>query len=119
MSAAAEPLPARGQMVDIGGRKLRMVCDGPDKGASTKPTVLFEALALDLSIVTTRWRGIPENLPTERVFLVDPRSPAQIAAQLSAARRLGPAAGAHRKHYLAHYTKSRHHTALLAALRSI
>jgi glycosyltransferase involved in cell wall biosynthesis len=84
-----------------------------------QPAVVLEALALDLSIITTRWRGIPENLPPDRVFLVDPQSPAQIAARLAEARRAGPAGGAHRRHYLEHFTKQRHHEAVLAALMQL
>ena len=49
MTAAAATLPSRGQMVDIGGRSLRMVCAGPDRGASTNPTVLLEAGAFGFS----------------------------------------------------------------------
>jgi pimeloyl-ACP methyl ester carboxylesterase len=40
MSAVSGDPPARGRMVDIGGRKLRLVCEGP---AGATPTVLFEA----------------------------------------------------------------------------
>ena len=36
-------------MFDIGGRSLRMVCAGPDRGISTKPTVLLEAGAFGFS----------------------------------------------------------------------
>lgn len=49
MTAAAAIPPVRGQMFDIGGRSLRMVCAGPDRGGSTKPTVLLEAGAFGFS----------------------------------------------------------------------
>ncbi len=49
MPAAAATPPSRGQMVDIGGRSLRMVCEGPERGASAKPTVLLEAGAFGFS----------------------------------------------------------------------
>jgi glycosyltransferase involved in cell wall biosynthesis len=84
-----------------------------------QPAVLLEALALDLPIVATRWRGIPENLPTEHVYGVEPQAPAQIAAQLRAARAAGPPGGALRRHYLAHFTRERHHAAVESALREI
>lgn len=84
-----------------------------------QPAVLIEALAHDLPIVATRWRGIPENLPKEHVYFVDPQAPAQIAAQLRTARRTGPARGRLRRHYLAHFTRDRHHAALLAAFSAL
>jgi hypothetical protein len=40
MFAVSGPLPMRGTMVDIGGRKLHLVCEGPK---AAKPTLLFEA----------------------------------------------------------------------------
>ncbi|RYF89043.1 MAG: hypothetical protein EON95_19440, partial [Caulobacteraceae bacterium] len=46
MSAfAAQPSP--GRLVDIGGRKLNLVCAGPEKTAG--PLVVFEAGAFGLS----------------------------------------------------------------------
>jgi pimeloyl-ACP methyl ester carboxylesterase len=44
--ALASPLAMRGEMVDIGGRRLHLICEGP-KGAG--PTVLMEAGAFGLS----------------------------------------------------------------------
>lgn len=41
MIAAAGPLPRRGEMVDVGGRRMRIVCMGP--ASSGKPTVVLEA----------------------------------------------------------------------------
>ena len=38
--AVARSHPPRGRMVDIGGRRLRLVCEGP---VSTQPTVWMEA----------------------------------------------------------------------------
>ena len=45
MSAASQP-PARGRMIDIGGRSLHMVCLGPAGGG---PVVVMEAGAFGLS----------------------------------------------------------------------
>jgi pimeloyl-ACP methyl ester carboxylesterase len=42
LGGGVEPTPPRGERVDIGGRRLRLVRMGP-KGASTTPTLLFEA----------------------------------------------------------------------------
>ena len=44
--AVSGPLPMRGEMVDIGGRRLHLICEGP-KGPG--PTVLFEAGAFGFS----------------------------------------------------------------------
>ncbi len=41
MNAMAGPLTQRGRMIDIGGRRLRLVCAGP--AATTKPIVILEA----------------------------------------------------------------------------
>jgi pimeloyl-ACP methyl ester carboxylesterase len=46
MLAVSGPLPMRGTMVDIGERKLHLVCEGPK---AAKPTVLFEAGAFGFS----------------------------------------------------------------------
>lgn len=84
-----------------------------------QPAVLLEALAHDLAIVTTRWRGIPENLPARFVYFAAPRAPAEIAAQLRAAHAAGPPHGALREHYLEHFTQARHLALVEAALRSV
>jgi glycosyltransferase involved in cell wall biosynthesis len=44
--------------------------------------VLLEAMAYGLPIVTTRWRMIPEVLPSGYPGIVSPQSPAEIAAAL-------------------------------------
>jgi pimeloyl-ACP methyl ester carboxylesterase len=41
MIAAAGPLPRRGEMIDVGGRRMRIVCMGPRR--SDKPTIILEA----------------------------------------------------------------------------
>ena len=41
MIATAGPLPRRGEMIDVGGRRMRIVCMGPQD--SDKPTVILEA----------------------------------------------------------------------------
>ena len=46
MMAAAGPLPLRGEMVDIGGRRLHIICEGP---RSKAPTILFESGAFGFS----------------------------------------------------------------------
>ncbi len=56
--------PPRGQLVDIGGRSLRIVCAGPDRGVSAKPTVLFEAGAFGFA---ADWAVVQEQLADEGV----------------------------------------------------
>jgi pimeloyl-ACP methyl ester carboxylesterase len=41
MIATAGPLPRRGEMVDVGGRRMRIVCMGPQ--APGKPVIILEA----------------------------------------------------------------------------
>ena len=47
MNPTGERLPPRGRYVDIGGRKLRIVCEGPKDAAG--PTVILEAGAFGFS----------------------------------------------------------------------
>jgi len=84
-----------------------------------QPLVLIEALAHDLRIVTTRWRAIPGMLPAlPHIQLVAPAAmPQQLAAAIRAARAAGPANGALRAHYEAHFTRDAHLAALARALR--
>ena len=84
-----------------------------------QPAVILEALAHDLPIITTRWRGIPEGLPDRHVYFVHPRAPNEIAAALRNARRDGPAGGALRRLYLDQFTLARHLAAITDALRSL
>jgi pimeloyl-ACP methyl ester carboxylesterase len=47
MIAAAGPVPHRGEMVDVGGRRMRIVCMGPQ--TSDKPVIILEAGAFGLA----------------------------------------------------------------------
>ncbi len=49
-----------------------------------QPVNLIEAMAYGLPIVTTRWRAIPEFIPTGYPGLVEPRQPDQVAKALLA-----------------------------------
>ena len=84
-----------------------------------QPLVLIEALAHNLPIVTTRWRAIPGMLPAEGVWFVDAAQPAQIADALLEARRSAPSDEARRRHYLTHFTREHHLSALRAALTAL
>ena len=82
-----------------------------------QPLVLIEALAHDISIVTTKWRAIPSMLPRKNVWFVEPGRPEQIADAILQARKTGEANGALREHYLLNFTPAQHITALKKALR--
>jgi glycosyltransferase involved in cell wall biosynthesis len=81
-----------------------------------QPLVLLEALAHDLPIVATRWRGIAETLPPGSP-LAEPRSVESLLATLRAVLACPPPPGLHREHFLTHYTRERHLAALATALR--
>ena len=83
-----------------------------------QPLVLLEALAQDLPIVATQWRGIPAMLPPGNP-VVPPHDPAALAAGLAEALRAPPPPGANRGHFLARFTRERHLEALATALRSL
>lgn len=69
--------------------------------AEGQPVNLIESIAHGLPVVTTRWRGIPEILPTDYHGFVAARSPASVASALvAAASEDGTAL---RGHFLAHY----------------
>ena len=59
MAASAGPLPLRGQMVDIGGRRMHIICEGP-KGAG--PTILFEAGAFGFS---ADWGAVQQKVTAQ------------------------------------------------------
>jgi glycosyltransferase involved in cell wall biosynthesis len=126
LTEAAQPL---GPAVQLAG-----FVSGPEKDAlfrscdvfclptfyphEAQPLVLLEALAHDLPIVATRWRGIPELLPPGNPLVV-PRDVTALQAGLSAAFSSPPPSGTNRAHFLAHFTRDRHLAALAAALRSV
>lgn len=58
---AAFPVHPRGQMIDIGGRRLRLVCEGP---AAAAPVVLFEAGSFGLA---ADWAEVQKRLTAQGV----------------------------------------------------
>jgi pimeloyl-ACP methyl ester carboxylesterase len=57
--AAAKPLAMRGELVDIGGRRLHLICEGPKEPA---PTVLLEAGAFGFS---ADWGVVQDRLAAQ------------------------------------------------------
>ncbi|HEX7571298.1 MAG TPA: glycosyltransferase [Verrucomicrobiae bacterium] len=86
--------------------------------AEGQPANLIEALAFGLPIVATRWRAIPDMLPPDYPGLVDPQSPAQIAAAL---RRIAPLdfSAMLRESFVHRFTIEQHIAAMAAAFRSV
>ena len=70
------------------------------------PLVLLEALGADLPIVTTRWRAIPELLPKNYPYFVDPFAPNSLAATLVNAATTPEATPPLRAHFLGHFTQT-------------
>lgn len=103
MIAAAATLPRRGEMVDVGGRRMRIVCMGPP--VSDKPVIILEAgafgLAADFGVVQDKLtaRGL-RNCAYDRAGMgysdpsPEPRDGIAIASDLekllAAARVPGP-----------------------------
>ncbi len=86
--------------------------------AESQPSNLIEALAFGVPVVTTRWRAIPEMLPTAYPGLVNPKSPGQIADAL---RRLAvmDLARPLREIFLRRFTVEQHLAGMAAAIRSV
>lgn len=80
--------------------------------------VIVEAMAFGLPVITTRWRSIPEILPSDYPGFVDPKSPKQVAEAL---RRLAglDLAQSLRERFVRSFTLERHLTSLAEALHSV
>ena len=86
--------------------------------AESQPSNLIEAMAFGLPIVTTRWRAIPEMVGPDYPGLVDPKSPAQIAAALRRLAALDLAASL-RENFMRRFTIAQHLAGMAAAIRSV
>ena len=70
--------------------------------AEGQPVTIIEALAFDLPIVATRWRGIPELLKNAQAELVEGQNPSAIADGLQRLVNSKPT-GSSRNLFLARY----------------
>ena len=69
--------------------------------------VVVEAMASGMTIITTRWRSLPDILPADYPGLVPIKTPERVAAALLEALSRDDAEML-RRHFLAHYTTDRH-----------
>ena len=99
-------------------RESSCLCLPTHYPAEGQPLVLLEAMAHDLPVIATRWRGIPDTLPPE-AGLVEPGDNSALTHTLVHLRNHPTAAGVFRRHYLAHFTAEQHLAALAAALRTL
>lgn len=83
-----------------------------------QPLVLLEALARDLPIVATLWRGIPDTLPAGN-RLVPIKRPDMLAGALREALADHPARGLNRAHFLSEHTREIHLERLAQTLRKL
>jgi glycosyltransferase involved in cell wall biosynthesis len=77
--------------------------------------VIVEAMAAGMTVVTTRWRAIPELLPSEYPGIVPVRSPQAVAEALVLALDRDDAELL-RQHFAAHFTEQQHVETLQRAL---
>jgi glycosyltransferase involved in cell wall biosynthesis len=84
-----------------------------------QPLALLEAMAYDLPVVSTRWRGIPSTLPAANVWYVSPGRPQEIAEAIQAAANSPSPSGAMREHFLRHFTGTSHLSHLASAIGSL
>ncbi|MGB7769123.1 MAG: glycosyltransferase [Verrucomicrobiia bacterium] len=80
--------------------------------------VIVEAMAFGLPVITTRWRSIPEILPSDYPGFVDPKSPGQIADALQRLAGIDLAESL-REIFLRRFTLERHLAGLAEAIRSV
>jgi len=99
-------------------RESDCLCAPTWYAAESLPTVLLDAMAFGLPIVTTRWRNIPDLFPSDYAGLVDPHSPSQVAEALLAHLQT-PYDPMPRARFLACYTRERFIENLLAAFRTV
>lgn len=83
-----------------------------------QPLVILEALAYDLPVVATRWRGIPDTLPPGSA-LAEPRNVASLVAALNQTAAQPPAGGTRRNHFLKNFTVERHLASVATALARV
>jgi glycosyltransferase involved in cell wall biosynthesis len=83
-----------------------------------QPVNLIEAMAFGLPIITTRWRSLPELVPTGNFGLVDICSPEQIADALTASLT-EEASEQIRTAFLRHFTLEQYLAGLAEAFHSI
>jgi glycosyltransferase involved in cell wall biosynthesis len=86
-------------------------------GPEGQPLVLLDAIAYDLPIVATRWRGIPCMLPPQAV-LIEPGDAVALTNALIRLQGIPPDDGHFRQHFLAQFTSARHLQALVSALHA-
>lgn len=84
----------------------------------THPLSVVEAMAFGLPVVATRWRGIPEMLPSPLADLVEPRNPGGLAKALLDAA-ISDRGLALRQRYEQRYTLDRFLERLATALKTI
>jgi glycosyltransferase involved in cell wall biosynthesis len=86
--------------------------------AENQPGNLIEAMAFGLTIVTTRWRSLPDMLPENYPGLVDPKSPGQIADAL-VCLATSDFAEPMREMFLRRFTIEQHLANMARAIRSV
>ncbi len=84
-----------------------------------QPLVLLEALAHDLSVVATNWRGIRDTIDGPHVRLVRPGDAPALVRALREILAALPPAGALRREFLTRHTAERHLASLAGALHSL
>lgn len=107
-----------------GDPKAKLYCDADvfcfptSYLGENQPVNLIEAMAFGVPIVTTRWRSVPEMLPSNYPGLVTGQNPQEIAETLLnvLASKSGELA---RAHFCNHFTLDRHLASLAAALHSV
>jgi glycosyltransferase involved in cell wall biosynthesis len=122
--AGANPLAIRHLGFVDGAAKHQLLAGSDCLGLPTRyphegqPLVLLEAMAHDLPVIATRWRGIPDTLSPATSRLVPPGDVAALAGALMELRPLPPPAGAARSFFKERYTLERHLDHMAAALRA-
>lgn len=86
--------------------------------AEATPTVIIDALAHGLPVISTNWRGIPELLPPDGLPLCQIKRPDQIADRLISAVCVSNFSS-YRSHYLSNFSLAEFQDRLREAIRSL
>jgi glycosyltransferase involved in cell wall biosynthesis len=96
-------------------RNADVLCFPTYYGAEVIPTVVIDALAYGLPVISTDWRGVPELLPAQGLAVCSIRSPSEVSRLLLQAISYGEF-GIYREMFVRNFEVGRFISSMRAAL---